>query len=883
MSRAENPIHSWLTLLVCLAVFIPSCSKPIPDDWTQLVPDRTPFLLIPEENQTLRQQLQQPWMPVLEDMTPAAIQLTGNLLESAEFNPRLHALLLYPNSSTELKPVWIVESASGSASRFLQRFQPEFSQNRYQFLDYTIEILSFSERTFYLLEIGPLTLLTESSLAIEDMLRTWSGILPGMDLSNTSAKPGSYLINTPNLERWVEQIADITYRPSLQGLFDGTTPLSLHAGNPPESLGNLSWILRGEMQVLPERSVLAHAISTPAEPFLLDRYIPIGAAGFSIFFLEPRRLPTAEPLTDLDRKLESDTEQWQEIASTLHSELAFVTFAESGFMSASEYLFLRRLSDPDRLEAILQELAEEGLIQQPNENLYHISSTWLGELLGSELSSLSGFYLAVHNEVVALSRSNSVVVGVGSDYNRRRVVYYDDSYTDLRRDIDRPLSSFTYLDAPSFNTFLQPWLFPQNELAALTSGLDIITLSTYRETEREPLEITIANHFREESRDPFTERWTYPLESNLTGPPVLADVAGTAREEIVFATESGAVYVLATDGSPVIQASTNGDQPIGSPVVYDWYGNNQQILMQAAGNKIYAWNEAGSLLPNFPVRLNEQITTPLQVIDVTRNGVAEMVLATADRQVHILNARGNPIDGWPQTTNSVVTSEPLLAQKGDEVSLFAFAENGLHAWSRSGDRRNGFPLFIESKYNGSPVLFEDHVLGSGADGRLYASGVQGLFNEELIASESGDSLRTQSLNVSNSSLTTTPVVSSESVRVNDGNVTATENLILLQSRTGAIQAYNPEGDLRFTESMGQPASESTGPLLVDINGNGRANVVALATSGRLYAWDLASGERFYDLPSSAMSYPLVADLNGDGSREIIARTREGLRVWTIFQ
>lgn len=847
------------------------------------MPDRTPFLFVPEENETLRQQLQQPWMPVLEDITPAAIQLTGTLLETAEYNPRLHALLLYPNSSSELKPVWIVESASDSAVRFFQRFQPEFSQNRYQFLDYTIEILSFSERTFYLLEIGPMTLLSESSLAIEDMLRTWNGILPGMDLSNTSVNPGSYVVNSPNLERWVEQIADITYRPTLQGLFNGTTPLSMEAADAPESLENLSWILRGEMQIHSERSPLAHAISAPAAPFLLDRYIPVGASGYSIFFLEPRRLPTAEPLTDLDRKLESDTELWQNIASTLHSELAFVAFAESGFMSASEYLLLRRLTDPDRLQTILQDLADEGLIQKPGNNLFHISSTWLGELLGSELSSLSGFYLSIQNETAALSRSNSVVVGVRSDYNRRRVVYYDDSYTDIRQDIDRPLSSFTYLDAPSFNTFLQPWLLPQNELAALTSGLDIITLSTHRETEGDPLKITIANHIREESRAPFMERWTYPLDSNLTGPPILADVAGTAREEIVFATESGTVFVLATDGSPVIQASTNGDQPIGSPVIYDWYGNNQQILMQAAGDKIYAWNEAGSLLPNFPVRMDEQITTPLQVMDVTRNGVAEMVLATADRRVHILNARGVPIDGWPQTTNSVVTSKPLLGQKGNEVSLFAFAENGLHAWSRDGVRRNGFPLFIESRYNGSPVLFENHILGSGADGRLYVSGLQGLFDEELIASESGDSLRTQSLNVSNSSLTTSPVTSSELVQIDEGNVTATENLILLQSRSGAIQAYNSEGELRFTESMGQPASETTRPIFADINDNGRTNVIALATSGRLYAWDLVTGERFYDLPSSAMDHPLVADLNGDGSREIIARTRDGLRVWTIFQ
>src|SRR5690625_7575735 len=100
--------------------------------------------------------------------------------------------------------------------------------------------------------------------------------------------------------------------------------------------------------------------------------------------------------------------------------------------------------------------------------------------------------------------------------------------------------------------------------------------------------------------------------------------------------------------------------------------------MQAAGNKIYAWNASGSPLPNFPVILREEITTPLQVADVTRDGVAEMIVATADRQVHILDARGDAISGWPRTANSQIQAQPLLAEVGGQRSIFAFAETRLY-------------------------------------------------------------------------------------------------------------------------------------------------------------------------------------------------------------
>jgi hypothetical protein len=872
-------MYRWLFLMAGFCILTVSCGPSEPSDWRELIPDHAPFLIVSEQNSTLNGILDAPYMPLFEDVSSSAIQLTGELMDNSGVEIPLYAILLYPDTSNDWQPVWITETISGLISQLTERFQQPFAQNEYHFLGHTIQKLFISDRVFYIIDTGSHTLVSESSLAIEEMLRTLHGELEPMQLTPEQIRPGSFIINTPHLERWVEQLAQVSYRPFLLDAFAGSGTLSAHLSenNPDESL---NWRISGTMPVFDSPAPLIRGISASSKDLQLDQYISINAAAFSIFQLEPRMVPAdGEPSGDLDLYLSENTERYRDIASTIDTETAFVAFAESGFMSSSEFLFLRKLTDPTQFRSILNSFASNGLVQSDN-NIFIINSLSLGKLIASDLSTIRNFYLSIHGNTVSISRSRNLVETVGLDHDRRRVMYYDDHYIQIRENLPSTMSSFTYVDTPSFNNYIQPWLYPQNYFGALSSNLELLTIITDRENSDSPLRVDISSYIRETTEAPYRERWIYPFASDVTGTPVLANIGGSSRDEIIFATEGGSVYAIATDGTVVTQASTSQDTPVGSPVVYDWYGNNLNVILQAAGNKIYAWNEAGTLLPNFPIELSENITTPIQVQDVTRNGVAEIIVTTADRQVHILDSRGDNISGWPQMVNSAIQSQPVITMYDQQRTLFVYSENGLHAWNINGLRKEGFPVFIEAQFNGSPVVFNNHILGAASDGNLYATGTTELFADTLAASVSGDSLITQSLNISNSSLNQTPVIYNEMIRV--GEELVREDLILTQSSNGSVMIFNSEGQLRFSQNMGQPASEEVSPRILDINGNNRREVVSLADYGRLYAWDLISGERIYDLPTSGMRYPLFFDLNSDGNIEIIAQTREGLRTWTVF-
>lgn len=847
-----------------------------------MVPESVLAVIVPEDNHFLSEFLTAPYLPLLDDITPSAFQIITNVQENSESPIRVNALLLYPDTSNDWQPLWITDQVPGLKSRLTSLYQRDFEQNQYEFLGSTIEKLFLADRVLFFVEIGLYTLFSESSLAIESVLKTIHGEENSLNLNLQSVTGGAIILNTPAMDIWTKQMAQVAFRPILNDIFHGSSPAILQLNQSDESEWN--WQFTGKMQIQNDRSTLIKSVSSVPQNFTLDRYIPMNAAAFSIFRLDP------DVLTEMDFELTHETDQFleensgmiQAIQQNFGDEVAFVAFAESGPISSSEYLFLRSVRNPSPIRDFLDDLTERDLILKDN-NTYTIDSQILGKLFGSEMSSMENFSLTFFGEVISIAERKGLAESIGGDSERRRVMFFDDDYAEVRNSLGGSLSSIFYMNSSHFSVYIQPWLYPQNYFNRVVSNLDDFVIATRMQPGSNELEITISNFERELSERPNQEQWTFSLGgADLSGKPLFANLSGSVREEIVFSTVNNSVYLLASDGTAVVQNSTNEDIPIGSPVTYDWYGNNQNVIMQAAGNKVYAWNRSGDLLPNFPVSVGEEITTPLTVMDFTGNGVAEMILATADRNIHILNARGQAINGWPQSTNSVVRFAPLITELNGTKSLFVFAENTLHGWYVNGLRRTGFPQFLPSQMQGRPEKFENHLLGAGLDGNLYSIGIESLFSDSLSTTDQSEPLIVQSLVVSNNSLNVTPNQAEVLYRELNGTELIRDNLIVLQSSNGSIFLYQPNGELVFTRSLGQPSSETHRPAILDINGDGRQDLVALADFGRLYAWDILSGQRHLDLPATGMSYPVISDYLGNGNMEIIALTRNGIQAWTIY-
>src|SRR5699024_6437607 len=221
----------------------------------------------------------------------------------------------------------------------------------------------------------------------------------------------------------------------------------------------------------------------------------------------------------------------------------------------------------------------------------------------------------------------------------------------------------------------------------------------------------------------IAKNWLYQVSTHsLSGHPVFGNLGGSPNKEVVFATKNGDVTVLASDGTLLQRFSTDQDTPVGSPIIFDWYGTGHNVILIAAGNKIYGWNMNGDLLPEFPLSLKYNITSPIVVQDINHDQTPDIIVATENRELHVLNNHGKPLPGWPVNTNVPVQSKPYVGYLMGQPAVIAFSGNTINAWNIHGNSLPGFPLFANAALRGRPVKFNGVILGNASDGHLYAAG-----------------------------------------------------------------------------------------------------------------------------------------------------------------
>ena len=871
-------LHRSIITIFIITLFW-GCSSAPQQSWIKLLPGDATFAIVPKPNVTLSNIANEQYATILDDLTPSPFQQVGGMDSEFLQHINLKATVLYPSSSTESELIWITQTDL-ELDEWASAFYKPFEQNNYHFNGLTVHQLHINGSEIFASQVHHWMVFSSTSIGTEAALRAYLGIAPAMELLE-DPEPGHLILNVEHMDRWVQQFSEVTFRPNIMESFTGIQPASLlftpSTGETPTF--NISGTLHLKDTT---RATLMDALTHENRPITLDRYIASNAAGFSIFRLPPAlktELPTFAP-TALDTLLTTDTEILRDLALAMDDEFGVVAFPESGLLANGEYLFLRKLENSNAFKNSIEKLADQGLITKQG-NTYYIKSASLAKVIGSEMAPFTDFYLSLSRDVVVISKRRGLSESVEADRARRRTIYYEETYSKYKRTQPKELSGFVWAYTNDFLKFINPFLMGKASLDGLIGQYDITTMNFVKDETSNAVDLVFRSVTKEGSTQPYDELWVLPMQNDeLAAPPVFADLVGSSTKEIIFSTLGGKIEALAFDGTSVMQAQmADGDTPIGSPILYDWYGNGQPIIMQAAGTKIYAWNEGGRSLPQFPIEIGEHISAPIVVTDVMRNGIPEIIVATENRKIHVIDGRGQNVRGWPQFTNAVVTEAPVYEQVDGTWSVWVFSQNILHSWLRGGQVRPGYPTFVNATFTTSPTIFKEQILGGASDGYIYSIGQNLSFKDSLAVSIQMDSVSIKSLYATSSPVNSISTTGNVLLK-NDGGFYRSD-LITAQSANGSILMFNPDGELQVSHSLGQPSSKTMAPKIADLNGDKNYEVLALADFGRLFAWEILTDRRIFDIPTSGMTYPVIEDLNDDGLNELIAFTREGLRCWTI--
>ena len=206
------------------------------------------------------------------------------------------------------------------------------------------------------------------------------------------------------------------------------------------------------------------------------------------------------------------------------------------------------------------------------------------------------------------------------------------------------------------------------------------------------------------------------LSKDSDSSPALADLDGDDRLWIIFGDDAGWLHVMDTSGHerPGFPVRTFGPTPgrptptphppggnvysiEASPAVADIDGDGRyEIAVGSWDGRMYLWDDAGRLLPGWPVQVADQIISSAALVDLDADGRLDIVVGSKDGHLYGWTVEARPLPGFPFDLGAHVFSSPWVGDlDGDgRADIVVGANNGIHLLSDVGPLgRAAWPTF----------------------------------------------------------------------------------------------------------------------------------------------------------------------------------------------
>lgn len=379
--------------------------------------------------------------------------------------------------------------------------------------------------------------------------------------------------------------------------------------------------------------------------------------------------------------------------------------------------------------------------------------------------------------------------------------------------------------------------------------------------------------------------------------PALADINDDGKQEIIFGANDNQLHALGLngmeiDGFPVVV----GDIIRSSPAVDDIDGDGApEIAVGCDDGMMYVFESNGTVAAGFPTETGSGISSSPALADIDGDGALEIVAGSLDRGIYAWNSDGSIVCGYPEITFGDIWSSAAIGDLNEDSNLdivigsrkqcnnlmeciFTSNEGKIYGLDRSGNALEGFPLeFPDEIGYSSPVLSD--IDGDNETEIIFAA-THNLYAKSI---SDGEDIKGFPVKIGDASRSESGIMQDSFIAVSDLDGDGREDIVA-GATDGRLYVLRSDGSNMpgFPLQTGGYVRHVT---LGDINGDGRQEIVGGSSDHRVHAWDL-DGMELSGFPKVTLdeieTAPTLGDLEGDGTLELIVGSDDSrLYVWRI--
>ena len=358
--------------------------------------------------------------------------------------------------------------------------------------------------------------------------------------------------------------------------------------------------------------------------------------------------------------------------------------------------------------------------------------------------------------------------------------------------------------------------------------------------------------------------------ANTDSEPAYADLDGDGRKEVLLSTYGSNLYSVINawreNGSPLPGwPVTASDVKVPrTPAIGDIDGDGDlEVVVGSENGRVAAWHHDGRMVTGFPRQPSADVNSGdgnifrgVVLANLDDDPALEIIVPMITGLTHVLKGDGARLSGWPKYLGMF---EWTAAAVGDldrdgRVEIVNRQPNGF-----SVVRRDGTPLCCWASSTLNPGTY---ISPAVAD--LASSGYPWVVDVDAYGYVSAYSSTGARMWLS-------PV----SVPFSDsglaiGDLDGSGLKIFVGDETGRLYGIDAFGFMLPGWPVRVNDQVSGAPLILDLDGDGRQDVLSASREGGIYGWDI-SGRQILGMfaPAGVSRTPAAGDLDGDGDLELI--------------